>query len=107
MRAWDIYSFQPTAWPEPHPAVIVSHPDRVARKPEVTILMCSSKEATRPAKPNEVILDDSDGLQWPTLCKCDLLYAVEKADLKHQRGHVTEDRRAAIIRTINRANGWA
>jgi len=106
MRAWDIYSFQPTAWPEPHPAVIVSHPDRVARKPEVTILMCSSKEATRPAKPNEVILDDSDGLQWPTLCKCDLLYTVPKSELRNYRGSVTPQRRKQIISTINRSNDW-
>jgi len=106
MRAWDIYSFQPPNWPQAHPAVIVSHPDRVANKPEVTILMCSSKEATRAAKPNEVILDTSDGLQWPTLCKCDLLYTVPKAELHNRRGSVTTQRRKQIIATINRSNGW-
>lgn len=106
MRAWDIYSFQPPDWPEAHPAVIVSHPQRVANKPEVTILMCSSKAATRLAKPNEVILDASDGLQWPTLCKCDLLYTVPKAQLQNRRGSVTEERKQLIIATINRANGW-
>lgn len=106
MRAWEIYSFQPPGWPEPHPAVIVSHPERVANKPEVTILMCSSKPATRPAKPNEVILDSADGLQWPTLCKCDLLYAVPKAQLKNRRGTVGTERRRQIIATIIRANDW-
>lgn len=106
MTAWDIYSFQPPGWPEPHPAVVVSHPQRVANKPEVTILMCSSKAMTRPAKPNEVILDTSDGLQWPTLCKCDLLYTVPKTQLKNRRGSVTQQRRRLIIATINRANGW-
>jgi hypothetical protein len=30
MKAWEIYSYQHPDWPEPHPAVIVSHPDRVA-----------------------------------------------------------------------------
>lgn len=106
MKAWEIYSFQPAGWPEPHPCVIVSHPDRVANKPEVNILMCSTQEAKRAAKPNEVILDQADGLDWPTLCKCDLLHAVPKAELKRRRGAVTEARRRQIIATINRANDW-
>jgi hypothetical protein len=71
MKAWEIWSYQPSGWPEPHPAVIVSSPSRVANKPDLNILMCSSKQATREAMPNEVILDESDGLNWPTLCKCD------------------------------------
>lgn len=43
MKAFDIYSWPPPGWPEPYPAVIVSNPDRVANKPEVEVLMCSSK----------------------------------------------------------------
>lgn len=106
MKAWDIFSFQPQNWPQPHPAVIVSHPQRVANKGEVNVLMCSSQRATRPPEANEVILDDSDGLDWPTLCKCDLLHAVNKAELKHYRGHVTAERQRQIIAAINRSNGW-
>jgi len=107
LKAWDIYSFQPEGWPEPHPAVIVSHPGRVANKPEVNVLMCSSHKAIGPPKPNEVILDESDGLDWATVCRCDFLHQVEKSELKNHRGHVTEERRRHIISTINSANGWA
>lgn len=106
MKAWDIYSFQPPRWPQAHPAVIVSHPQRVANKPEVNVLMCSSKPATRRPEANEVILDQGDGLDWPTLCKCDLLHVVEKAELKNYRGHVTAERRREIIAAINRSNDW-
>jgi hypothetical protein len=28
MKAWEIWSYQPAGWPEPHPAVIVSGPAR-------------------------------------------------------------------------------
>jgi len=35
MKPFDIFSWQPSVWPEPHPCVIVSHPDRVAGKPDV------------------------------------------------------------------------
>ncbi|MEO5802626.1 MAG: type II toxin-antitoxin system PemK/MazF family toxin [Verrucomicrobiota bacterium] len=106
MKAWDIFSYQPEGFPEPHPCVIVSHPARVANKPEVNILICSSKRATRSAEAHEAILDQSDGLDWPTLCRCDLLLDVPKAELKQRRGRVTPERRRQIIATINRANDW-
>ena len=106
MKPWDIYSFQPAGWPEAHPAVIVSHPQRVANKPEVNVLMCSSRQAARSPEANEVILDESDGLNWLTLCKCDLLHAVEKSELRNYRGRVTPVRRKEIIAAINRSNGW-
>jgi len=104
LKAWDIFSYHPAGWPEPHPCVIVSHPERVANKPAVNVLMCSSQSAKRAARPNEVILDTADGLDWPTLCKCDLLLDVAKADVKQHRGRVTDPRRRQIIATINRAN---
>jgi mRNA-degrading endonuclease toxin of MazEF toxin-antitoxin module len=106
MKAWDIFNWQPPGWPEPHPAVIVSHPDRVANKPDVTVILCASRTAARKPEPNEVILDANDGLDWPTLCKCDLLYTLQKAQLGHRRGTVSAERRRQIIATINRANGW-
>jgi hypothetical protein len=64
MKAWDIFSWQAPGWPEPQPAVIVSHPDRVANKPEVTVIMRASRGSTRQPEPNEVILDANDGLEW-------------------------------------------
>jgi mRNA-degrading endonuclease toxin of MazEF toxin-antitoxin module len=106
MNAWEIWSYQPPGWPTAHPAVIVSHPARVAHKPEVTVVMCASQRAARPPEPHEVLLDEADGLAWPTLCKCDLLYAVKKSALTYFRGAVTAERKRQIIATINRANGW-
>ncbi len=106
MKAWEIWSYQPAGWPEAHPAVIVSSQARVANKPEVNILMCATRQASRDPMPNEVILDSSDGLNWPTLCKCDLLHVVAKVELKNQRGQVGIERRRQIIATINRANEW-
>ena len=106
MRAWDIFSYQPHGWPEPHPAVVVSHPGRVANKPTVNVLMCTSKRANRSPGPNEVLLDENDGLDWPTLCRCDLLYLAQKTELTNLRGTVTAERKRAIIETINVANGW-
>ena len=60
MKQFDIFSWQPAGWPEPHPCVIVSHPDRADRKTPVEVIMCSSKRATRKAEPDEIILDEAD-----------------------------------------------
>jgi mRNA-degrading endonuclease toxin of MazEF toxin-antitoxin module len=106
LNAWEIWSYHPADWDKPHPCVIVSHPGRVEHKPVVNILMCSSQRATREPRPSETILDEADGLDWPTLCKCDLLLDVAKGDLKNRRGKVTDARRRQIIATIQRAMDW-
>jgi mRNA-degrading endonuclease toxin of MazEF toxin-antitoxin module len=106
MKPWEIFSYQPAGWPQAHPAVIVSGGGRVANKPDVNVLMCASQQATRPALAHEVILDQEDGLNWPTLCKCDLIHLVDRSVLKHRRGVVTPERRRQIIATINRSNDW-
>ena len=69
MKDWDIFSWQAPGWPEPHPAVIVSHPDRVANKPDVTVIICASRRATRQPAPNEVVLDANDGLASRLTCQ--------------------------------------
>ena len=105
MKAWEIWSYQPEGWPEAHPAVITSAPLRVTNKPEINVLVCTSK-ANRPPLPFEVLQDSADGLDWPTLCKCDLFHLVKKEALSGLRGEVTAERRRQIIATINRSNGW-
>ena len=73
---------------------------------EVNVVACSSKHAARKAQAHEVILDQADGLDWPTLCKCDLLYAVSKSELKSRRGEVSAARRKVLVRTIIGSLGW-
>jgi len=104
VKAWDIFTYDPGFGH--HPAVIISHPKRVANKPTVEVLLCSSQRARRTPDSNEVLLDNADGLNWETLCKCDLIWSAEKADLHTFRGTVTEERRMQIVRTIVRSHGW-
>jgi hypothetical protein len=47
-----------------------------------------------------VILDTTDGLEWATLCKCDLIYAVNKGQLTKHRGKVSMERRRQIARKV-------
>jgi len=86
---------------------VVSHPDRAERKDPVEVLMASSKEARRDPLPTEFVLDRADGMDWPTLVKCDLIYAVPRAVLKTRRGNVSLERRGPLLRTVLAAHGWA
>ena len=72
----------------------------MANRPQVNVLLCSSQPAKRPAGPAEVILDNADGLDWATLCKCDLIYSVDKVQLSNHRGEVTLERRREIARRV-------
>lgn len=104
MNAWDVYSCD-LGFGE-HPVVIVSHPLRAANKPEVDVVACSSQRAGRHPQFHEVLLDEADGMDWPTLCKCDLIYTLPKLELRNHRGRVTSERRRALVETILRAHGW-
>jgi mRNA-degrading endonuclease toxin of MazEF toxin-antitoxin module len=105
VKAWDIYTFDfPAAGA--HPAVLVSHPDRVAHAEWVNVLICTSQRAARPPREHEVRLNGADGLDWETLCRCDVLWLVEKAKLHGRRGAVTRVRRRQIVDKINAAMGW-
>ena len=106
MNPWDIFT-----WNFPgvgaHPAVILGTEERVKHKPKVNVLLCSSQRATRDPELHETILDAADGLDWPTLCKCDLVYAAPATQLSDKRGSVTLQRRRQIAERVIRALGFA
>ena len=104
MTAWEIWTFDP-GYGE-HPAVIVSAPDRAGHKPLIEVLLCSSQRASRAPNAGEVLLDSADGLDWQTLCKCDLIHTVEKEALHTFRGLVTTERRRQIVRVIIASHAW-
>ncbi len=105
MKQWEIFTFEfPQAGS--HPAVIVSHPATVANKQYVNILYCSSQRATRRPEPPEVLLDEADGLEWQTLCRCDALFLVDKRHLTVQRGTVIPARQVQIVQKIIASFGW-
>ena len=79
-----------------HPVVLISHPDICARSAVVNILYCTSQRQSRRPKPQEVMLNGEDGMDWETFCDCSCLYVVKSADLFDRRGHVTLERRRQI-----------
>jgi hypothetical protein len=106
MKPWDIYTWE---FPgvDSHPAVILGTETRLANKPKANVLFCSTRRASRQAEAMEIMLDDADGLDWETLCKCDLVFAVPKEQLTRKRGSVTYERRKQIAERVIRALGLA
>lgn len=105
MKQWEIWTCR-FADAGPHPAIIVSHPDRVANAPLINVLLCSSQRANRPAREHEVLLNGADGLDWETVVRCDLMYLMEREEIYGRRGVVTPSRRRAIVQRINGAFGF-
>lgn len=79
-----------------HPVVIISHPDLAARAQAINVLYCTSQRQNRSAKPHEVMLNGSDGMDWETFCDCSIMYSVPSAGLFDKRGQVSHERRNAI-----------
>jgi mRNA-degrading endonuclease toxin of MazEF toxin-antitoxin module len=99
MKEWEIWTADIYG---KHPCVLVSCQARIDAKPQVVVLKCSTMipSQQRSPKDNETVLDQEDGLNWKTLCRCDLLFTVDKATLRDRRGIVSIERRRDIARKI-------
>jgi len=102
MKPWEVWD-----WEFPHgkhPAVIVSPEARCLNTDiqTVNILGCSSRRASRAAEIHEVLLDEADGLDWETLCRCDVLFLAKKSELTRRRGMVTYERRRNLGQKVIR-----
>ena len=106
MKPWEIWTW---SFPDAgdHPAVVLGTDDRVRLKPRINVLLCSSQRTAREPEAHEIVLDEADGLSWPTLCKCDLVYGVLKSELTRRRGFVATERRRGIAERVIRGLGLA
>jgi mRNA-degrading endonuclease toxin of MazEF toxin-antitoxin module len=101
MNQWDIFIF-PFSKEQRHPAVIISN-DETCQNPdieEVNALICTSARVNRGPKPVEIVLDESDGLDWKTLVRCDKIHLLPKARFAENKGAVTASRRHLVARKI-------
>src|SRR3954468_23801971 len=99
MKPWEVWTWKSPEAGE-HPAVVLGTEERIRLKQLVCVLLCSTQRATRQPEVHEVVLDEADGLNWETLCKCDVVYAVRKHELAQRRGLVRPERRRAIAERI-------
>ena len=105
MKPWEVWH-----WEFPHgshPTVIAS-PEARCANPDietVNVLGCSTQRARRAPDVHEVLLGQEDGLDWETLCRCDVLFLAKKSELKRQRGALSHARRRQLGQKIIRRFG--
>jgi hypothetical protein len=108
-RQWDI--FTATVWDKDH-AVVVFTPTGLCRQRFLNVLGCPTLYSARQADPrHEIILDEADGLERPTLCKLSPIHILEAGELHLRRGRVCAERQrqmgAALIRALRALVGVA
>lgn len=101
MKQWDIFMF-PFSRERRHPAVIISNDETCqnADIEEVNALLCTSARVNRGPKTTEEVLDETDGLDWKTLVRCDKIHLLPKSQFDDKKGSVTDERRHFIARKI-------
>lgn len=102
MAPWEIWTYDfPVEGA--HPCVIFSNSARIAQPDldRVNVLLCRTLRGPvrRELKLIEM-LDQVDGLDWPTLCRLDALHLVPKAGLRERRGLVCRERRRVMSQRI-------
>src|SRR5437667_266869 len=103
MTPWEIWTYD---FPEEgaHRCIVFSNDTRVQHPDaeRVNVILCRTLRAPlhRSLKPNEVLLDVADGLDWETICRVDALHWVRKHELYNKRGVVCTERRRLISRRI-------
>src|SRR5512140_2580338 len=67
--------------------MLVSCQARIDAKPEVVVLACRTMRSGKEREPraNEALLDEADGLELRSLCRCDLLFTLESPSLGKRR----------------------
>src|SRR5437870_8352139 len=101
MKQWEIFMF-PFGKENRHPAVIISNDETCQNSDieEVNALLCTSAKVNRGPKPTEEVLEESDGLDWKTMVRCDRIHLLPKAGFDEAKGVVTAERRYRIARKL-------
>lgn len=90
-----------------HPAVVLSPPDILDddKQLRLNVLMGSKRVPAEMSKSHQVVLNGADGLEFPTLVDCALVYQVRKASILRHAGRVAHARRSGIAARVRAALG--
>jgi mRNA-degrading endonuclease toxin of MazEF toxin-antitoxin module len=104
MKQWDVYQYR-FEKEGLHPAVILSNDERGYHTDleAVNALLRTSAKLNREPRKHEVILDDSDGLDWKTAVRCDVMYLLPKSGFERHQGSVSPIQRREVARKIVQA----
>lgn len=100
MKQWEIWKFRALGFPQDHWFVVISPDERLAsqRLHQVNGLACFTLHGD--PSPAEVRLNSADGFDHATVCQCDLLFILDKAQARSRIGQVSFERQQAIKRKV-------
>ena len=102
-RRWDIVFLRTDEKDrDGHPSVVLSSDDVMAdeKQQRFNVVTGTKKQPAESARNHHVILDGADGVEFPTLVDCSLVYVARKSSILRSSGSVTVHRRQQIQRTI-------
>jgi hypothetical protein len=101
VNQWEIYDY-PFAEEGSHPVLIISNPARAANSAfsRVDGLFCRTARPHVTPKPFYFLLDQADGLDNPTLVRCDHIHEIRRDLVGARRGIVTPSRRLPLFRKV-------
>lgn len=80
-----------------HPVVVVSRQESIPHRSNVTVVLVTSTVRGHVA---EVALDESHGLDHPSVANCDEIYTVPKRILSRRRGRLSVTDESALNRAL-------
>ena len=85
-----------------HPLIILSNDESCAdaNRAAVNVLFGSTKRPAIGIRPFEIVCDEADGFERPTVIDCSRIYFIAKAKLGHRIGNVSRVRRVQACRRI-------
>lgn len=103
LRQWDVVCVRiHAADRDEHPAIVLS-PAEVASSPKidrVNVLYGTTKRPAGGLLPGQILLDEADGCDHPTVFDCLLFPVVKKAAIVAIIGHVSTERRRHLGKTL-------
>jgi mRNA-degrading endonuclease toxin of MazEF toxin-antitoxin module len=88
--------------PHGHPLIILSNDEACAdgNRAALNVLFGSTKRPAIATRPFEIICDDADGFERPTVIDCSRIYFIPRAKLGRRLGAVSRTRRVQACRKI-------
>jgi mRNA-degrading endonuclease toxin of MazEF toxin-antitoxin module len=88
--------------PHGHPLIVLSNDESCedSNRASVNVLFGSTKRPAIANRPFEILCDEADGFENPTIVDCSRIYFIPKAKLARRLGAVTRLRRVQACRKV-------
>ncbi len=88
--------------PHGHPLIVFSNDEACVdvNRASINVLFGSTRRPALGNRPFEIICDEADGFDRPTVIDCSRIYFISKEKLGRQLGTVSRVRRAQVCRKI-------